>query len=323
MKTLVIALGGNALLQRGAVLSAENQYKSIALIADAIGKLAQKYRIAIVHGNGPQVGLLALQNLAYRDVPPYPLDILVAESQGMIGYMLAQQLIASHPQQPVSTLLTRVLVDAQDADYQAPSKFIGPVYAPEQRQALEAKYGWTLKADGNYIRRVVPSPAPQKILDIEAITLLLSQRHIVICNGGGGIPMIAGEHGLTGSEAVIDKDLAAALLAEQVGADHLVILTDADAVYQEWGTPRQRAIRRASAPFAALPRRSWRRWRWRTAPWGRRSWRSVASSIAPGGRRISVACRISTRCWRARPAPLFYLSRRRFIRAHVGAGKYA
>ncbi|MGP0988703.1 carbamate kinase, partial [Serratia sp. CY66160] len=208
MKTLVIALGGNALLQRGAVLSAENQYKSIALIADAIGKLAQKYRIAIVHGNGPQVGLLALQNLAYRDVPPYPLDILVAESQGMIGYMLAQQLSASHPQQPVSTLLTRVLVDAQDADYQAPSKFIGPVYAPEQRQALEAKYGWTLKADGNYIRRVVPSPAPQKILDIEAITLLLSQRHIVICNGGGGIPMIAGEHGLTGSEAVIDKDLA-------------------------------------------------------------------------------------------------------------------
>ncbi|MBX9332475.1 carbamate kinase, partial [Serratia marcescens] len=158
MKTLVIALGGNALLQRGAVLSAENQYKSIALIADAIGKLAQKYRIAIVHGNGPQVGLLALQNLAYRDVPPYPLDILVAESQGMIGYMLAQQLSASHPQQPVSTLLTRVLVDAQDADYQAPSKFIGPVYAPEQRQALEAKYGWTLKADGNYIRRVVPSP---------------------------------------------------------------------------------------------------------------------------------------------------------------------
>lgn len=142
--------------------SAENQYKSIALIADAIGKLAQKYRIAIVHGNGPQVGLLALQNLAYRDVPPYPLDILVAESQGMIGYMLAQQLSASHPQQPVSTLLTRVLVDAQDADYQAPSKFIGPVYAPEQRQALEAKYGWTLKADGNYIRRVVPSPAPQR-----------------------------------------------------------------------------------------------------------------------------------------------------------------
>ncbi|WP_308380515.1 carbamate kinase [Serratia marcescens] len=254
MKTLVIALGGNALLQRGAVLSAENQYKSIALIADAIGKLAQKYRIAIVHGNGPQVGLLALQNLAYRDVPPYPLDILVAESQGMIGYMLAQQLNACHPQQPVSTLLTRVLVDAQDADYQAPSKFIGPVYAPEQRQALEAKYGWTLKADGNYIRRVVPSPAPQKILDIEAITLLLSQRHIVICNGGGGIPMIADEHGLTGSEAVIDKDLAAALLAEQVGADHLVILTDADAVYQEWGTPRQRAIRRATtqelAPMA-------------------------------------------------------------------------
>ncbi|MBC3379236.1 carbamate kinase [Serratia fonticola] len=254
METLVIALGGNALLKRGAVLSAENQYQSIALIADAIGKLAKKYRIAIVHGNGPQVGLLALQNLAYRDVPPYPLDILVAESQGMIGYMLAQQLGAFHPAQPVSTLLTRVLVDGEDPAYQEPSKFIGPVYEPQQQAELEQKYGWSMKLDGKYLRRVVPSPEPKKIVDIEAINLLLAKNHIVICNGGGGVPMVASAQGMIGSEAVIDKDLASALLAEALDADHLVILTDADAVYQHWGTPQQKAIRSATtkelAPLA-------------------------------------------------------------------------
>ncbi|CAI1546559.1 TPA: carbamate kinase [Serratia fonticola] len=254
METLVIALGGNALLKRGAVLSAENQYQSIALIADAIGKLAKKYRIAIVHGNGPQVGLLALQNLAYRDVPPYPLDILVAESQGMIGYMLAQQLGAFHPAQPVSTLLTRVLVDSEDPAYREPSKFIGPVYEPQQQAELENKYGWSMKLDGKYLRRVVPSPEPKKIIDIEAINLLLAKNHIVICNGGGGVPMVASAQGMVGSEAVIDKDLASALLAEALDADHLVILTDADAVYQHWGTPQQKAIRSATtqelAPMA-------------------------------------------------------------------------
>lgn len=254
METLVIALGGNALLQRGAVLSAKNQYRSIALIADAIGKLAKKYRVAIVHGNGPQVGLLALQNLAYSDVPPYPLDILVAESQGMIGYMLAQQLGVFHPTQPVSTLLTRVMVDGEDPEYQQPSKFIGPVYDPQQQRELEQKYGWSMKLDGKYLRRVVPSPEPKKILDIEAINLLLAKNHIVICNGGGGVPMVASAQGLIGSEAVIDKDLASALLAETLNADHLVILTDADAVYQHWGTPQQKAIRSATtqelAPMA-------------------------------------------------------------------------
>ncbi|HGM5491663.1 TPA: carbamate kinase [Serratia fonticola] len=254
METLVIALGGNALLQRGAVLSAENQYQSISLIADAIGKLAKKYRIAIVHGNGPQVGLLALQNLAYSDVPPYPLDILVAESQGMIGYMLAQQLGAFHPAQPVSTLLTRVLVDSDDPAYQQPSKFIGPVYDPQQQAELEQKYGWSMKLDGKYLRRVVPSPEPKKIVDIEAINLLLAKNHVVICNGGGGVPMVTSAEGMVGSEAVIDKDLASALLAEALDADHLVILTDADAVYQHWGTPQQKAIRSATtkelAPMA-------------------------------------------------------------------------
>lgn len=251
METLVIALGGNALLPRGAVLSAENQYQSIALIADALGKLAKKYRVAIVHGNGPQVGLLALQNLAYRDVPPYPLDILVAETQGMIGYMLARQLAVFHPEQPVSTLLTRVEVDGNDPAYSHPGKFIGPVYQPEQQKELENKYGWSMKLDGQYLRRVVPSPEPRKIIDIDAIKLLLANNHIVICNGGGGVPVVNTASGMTGSEAVIDKDLASALLAESLNADHLVILTDADAVYQHWGTPRQKAIRTATVQALA------------------------------------------------------------------------
>lgn len=254
METLVIAVGGNALLERGAVLSAENQYRSISLIADAVGKLAKHYRVVIVHGNGPQVGLLALQNEAYRDVPPYPLDILVAETQGMIGYMLAQQLGICHPAQPVSTLLTRVLVDADDPAWRQPAKFIGPVYSPRQQRELEQRYGWTMKADGDYLRRVVASPEPKKILDSEAIALLLAQKHIVICNGGGGIPLVASAQGAAGCEAVIDKDLSSALLAEVLSADRLVILTDADAVYQGWGTPRQRPLRSATvadlAPLA-------------------------------------------------------------------------
>ena len=238
MKTLVVALGGNALLQRGEALTAENQYRNIASAVPALARLARSYRLAIVHGNGPQVGLLALQNLAWKEVEPYPLDVLVAESQGMIGYMLAQSLSAQPQMPPVTTVLT-------------PEKFIGPVYQPEEQKALEAAYGWQMKRDGKYLRRVVASPQPRKILDSEAIELLLKEGHVVICSGGGGVPVT--DDG-AGSEAVIDKDLAAALLAEQINADGLVILTDADAVYENWGTPQQRAIRRATpdelAPFA-------------------------------------------------------------------------
>lgn len=255
MKTLVIALGGNALLQRGEVLSADNQYKSIAKIASAIGELAEHYRIVIVHGNGPQVGLLALQNLAYEAVPSYPLDILGAESQGMIGYMLAQRLSQNANARPVSTILTRVVVDKNDPAFDTPSKYIGPVYEPERQQDLERQYGWQMKLDGNYLRRVVPSPMPKSIQDSEAIRLLLDQRHIVICCGGGGIPMVKGEDGYRGVEAVIDKDLVASLLARELNAEYLMILTDADAVYQDWGTPQARALRQVTPdelrPFAA------------------------------------------------------------------------
>lgn len=243
MKTLVVALGGNALLQRGEALTAENQYRNIASAVPALARLARSYRLAIVHGNGPQVGLLSLQNLAWKEVEPYPLDVLVAETQGMIGYMLAQSLTAEPEMPPVTAVLTRIVVSEDDPAFMSPEKFIGPVYSPEEQTQLEATYGWHMKRDGKYLRRVVASPEPRQIVESDAIKLLLKEGHVVICSGGGGVP-VTGE-GL-GAEAVIDKDLAAALLAEQIDADGLVILTDADAVYENWGTPEQRAIRQAS-----------------------------------------------------------------------------
>lgn len=251
MKTLVVALGGNALLQRGEALTVENQYRNIESAVPALARLARQYRLAIVHGNGPQVGLLALQNLAWKEVTPYPLDVLVAESQGMIGYMLAQRLGSEPDMPPVTTILTRIQVDKDDPAFHSPEKFIGPVYAPEQQNELEATYGWQMKRDGKYLRRVVPSPLPKRIEESQAIELLLKEGHVVICSGGGGVPVAQNGQG---TEAVIDKDLAAALLAEQINADGLIILTDADAVYENWGTPQQRAIRQATpdelAPFA-------------------------------------------------------------------------
>lgn len=253
-KKLVIALGGNALLQRGEILSAENQQKSIQLFSQMVAQLARDYQLVIVHGNGPQVGLLALQNAAYQDAPAWPLDILVAESQGMIGFAIAQELTA-YSSAPVTTLMTRVEVDPNDPAFASPGKYIGPVYPPEQQTELQARYGWQMKPDGRYIRRVVASPAPLKIIDSEAIRTLMDDGHLVICCGGGGIPVVEKEGGYQGIEAVIDKDLTAAVLAQAISADHLLILTDADAVYENWGTPQARALRQVTpgelAPFAA------------------------------------------------------------------------
>ncbi|AUV27842.1 carbamate kinase [Citrobacter sp. RHBSTW-00678] len=254
-KKIVIALGGNALLQRGEILSAENQQRSIQVFAEMASELARDYQLVIVHGNGPQVGLLALQNAAYKESPAWPLDILVAESQGMIGFAIAQALASSTGNAPVTTLMTRVEVDPQDDAFSTPSKYIGPVYQPDQQTELEERYGWQMKADGQYIRRVVPSPTPLKILDSDAICTLMDAGHMVICCGGGGIPVIAQGDGYQGTEAVIDKDLTAAVLAQSINADHLLILTDADAVYENWGTPQARALRHVTpeelAPFAA------------------------------------------------------------------------
>ena len=240
--TLVVALGGNALLKRGEPLEADIQRKNILLAAKIIASLTHDWRVVLVHGNGPQVGLLALQNSAYDKVTPYPLDVLGAESQGMIGYMLQQALKNQLPQREVSVLLTQVEVDANDPAFHQPTKYIGPVYDKAQAAALKAEKGWIFKADGNYFRRVVPSPQPQRIVESDAINALISRDHLVICNGGGGVPVVEKADGYHGIEAVIDKDLSAALLARQIEADALLILTDADAVYVDWGTPTQRPL---------------------------------------------------------------------------------
>lgn len=240
---LVVALGGNALLKRGERLEADTQRKNIAQAASAIAALTQTWRVVLVHGNGPQVGLLALQNSAYDANAPWPLDVLVAETQGMIGYMLQQALQNALPQQPISMLLTQVEIDSQDPAFHNPTKYIGPVYRPEQASALAQAQNWTMKADGDFVRRVVPSPLPVRIVELEAIQALAKKGHLVICNGGGGIPVVRHPGGqLCGAEAVIDKDLSAALLASHLSADALLILTDADAVYLNWGQPDSRAL---------------------------------------------------------------------------------
>jgi carbamate kinase len=245
--TIVIALGGNALLARGEALSAENQYRNIAQIADVVASLSQEYQVVIVHGNGPQVGLLALQNQAYSDSPAWPLDVLVAETQGMLGYMIAQVLGSRAGIPPVVTLLTRVEVDAADPAFRQPGKYIGPVWAPEEQSALEARYGWQMKKDGDYVRRVVPSPRPQRILERQAISQLLADGNVVICAGGGGTPVVEKNGSYQGMEAVVDKDLAASVLAQSLQAEALLILTEADAVYLDWGTPKARALRTTTA----------------------------------------------------------------------------
>lgn len=240
--TLVVALGGNALLKRGEPLEADIQRKNIEIAADTIAGLTKSWRVVLVHGNGPQVGLLALQNSAYTKVTPYPLDILGAESQGMIGYMLQQALKNRLPAQNVSVLLTQVEVDSADPAFDNPTKYIGPVYDKEQADVLAQEKGWIMKADGKYFRRVVPSPQPASIIESDAICTLIDRAHLVICNGGGGVPVVETRNGLQGIEAVIDKDLSAALLARQIKADALLILTDADAVYLDWGKDTQRPL---------------------------------------------------------------------------------
>jgi carbamate kinase len=250
---VVVALGGNALLRRSEPLTAENQRANAQAACAALAPVALEHELVISHGNGPQVGLLALQGSAYKEVETYPLDVLGAQTQGMIGYIIQQELGNELPfERHLATVLTMIEVDGTDPAFGNPTKPIGPLYSETEAEQLEAEKGWTFKPDGDSLRRVVPSPLPKRIFEIQAIKSLLEQNCVVICAGGGGIPTVYTEESapagrrLEGIEAVIDKDLASALLAIDLEADVLAIVTDVDAVYTDWGTPEQRAIRRAT-----------------------------------------------------------------------------
>jgi carbamate kinase len=247
---IVIALGGNALLRRSDPMTTEVQRRNVAIAAEAIAPLAAEHSIVVVHGNGPQVGLLSLQAESYREAEPYPMDVLDAGTQGMIGYLVQQELRSLlPPERQVATLLTMIEVDPEDPAFASPTKFVGPVYDKEAADMLAAEKGWAFRQDGTAWRRVVPSPEPERIVEIQPIRWLLERGAVVICAGGGGIPTVrpaAGAPALFGVEAVIDKDLASELLAEDVGADLLLMATDVDGVYLGWGTPQSRRLGRVT-----------------------------------------------------------------------------
>lgn len=238
---IIAALGGNALLKRGEPLTADAQRLNVQTAARSLADIVRAgHQLVVTHGNGPQVGLLALQGAAYKPDEAYPLDVLGAETEGMIGYMIEQELenMLGHDR-PVATLLTQIVVDPGDPAFARPTKFVGPVYDKADAEARAAAAGWQIAADGDKWRRVVASPTPLEIPDLRVIQLLLARQVVVICAGGGGIPVIRRADGsLVGVEAVIDKDAASALLARQLGADGLLLLTDVDAVYRDFGTDK-------------------------------------------------------------------------------------
>ena len=279
-----MALGGNALLRRGEPMTVQNQRDSISAACAALAPVAMEHELVISHGNGPQVGLLALQAAAYadtlgapRDAGPrgepaddpnddpshdpsddpsddtsYPFDVLGAQTEGMIGYLIEQELGNLLPmEKSLATLLTMVEVDAKDPAFADPSKPVGPVYTAEQAGALAARRGWTVRRDGEHWRRVVPSPLPLRVFALRPVELLLRSGCVVICAGGGGIPTmyVPGTRKLVGVEGVIDKDRASAVLARELRADRLIIATDVEAVLAEYGTPRQRAVARAHPDY--------------------------------------------------------------------------
>ncbi|WGD38092.1 carbamate kinase [Lysinibacter sp. HNR] len=246
---VVVALGGNALARRGEPMTAEHLRANVRSACEALASLASQSEMVITHGNGPQVGLLALQNLAYQDVAAYPLDILGAETQGMIGYVVQQELSnALLGEREVAGVITTTLVDEDDPAFDHPTKLIGPQYTADDAAEAAAAYRWTIAKDGNAFRRVVPSPDPQSIVQAPLIRRLLEGGSLVVCVGGGGVPVRAGANGRhIGMQAVVDKDLASAALAAEVGADTLIMLTDGDYVSENWGTPEQRDILTASA----------------------------------------------------------------------------
>ncbi|NYT08247.1 MAG: carbamate kinase [Methanomicrobiales archaeon] len=244
---IVVALGGNALLRRGEPMTADRQRENVQEAARALAPLAMDHELVLSHGNGPQVGLLALQAACYTAVEPYPLDVLDAQTEGMIGYLIEQELGNLLPfNVPFATLLTMIEVYPGDPAFANPTKFVGPLYTKSDADRIAREKGWAFRQDGDSWRRVVPSPRPKRIFEIRPIRWLLEQGVVVICAGGGGIPVMYlpdRDRTLAGVEAVIDKDFASALLARDIGADLFVMATDVQGVYLDWETPDARLIR--------------------------------------------------------------------------------
>jgi carbamate kinase len=247
---VVVALGGNALLKRGEPMTAENQRDNVRAAVPGLAAVASQHGLVLSHGNGPQVGLLALQAASYEEVEAYPLDVLGAQTEGMIGYVLEQELGNVMPfEVPFATVLTMIEVDPDDPAFGNPTKFVGPGYDKPRADRLAAEKGWNFKPDGDQWRRVVASPEPLRIFEIRPIRWLLDKDVVVICAGGGGVPTMYApdrERTLVGLEAVIDKDLASELLAREVGADLFIMATDVDGVYAGWGTAEQRRLERVT-----------------------------------------------------------------------------
>jgi carbamate kinase len=242
---IVAALGGNALLERGERPDSDTQQAHVVQAAQALAPLAREHQLVLTHGNGPQVGMLAMESaLDSMLARPYPFDVLGAQTQGMIGYWLMQAMQNAVPARPVACVLSRTLIRADDPAFGAPAKFVGPVYPEAQARRLAAERGWQVRQDGSAWRRVVPSPEPLELIDLPTVRLLLGSGTIVICAGGGGIPVTRDSAGkLHGAEAVVDKDLTAGLLAGAIGADLLLLLTDVEAVQAGYGTPQARPLR--------------------------------------------------------------------------------
>ena len=245
---IVAALGGNALLRRGEKPDASVQAANIARAVVALAPLALEHELVLTHGNGPQVGVLALQSASDPQLTtPYPFDVLGAQTQGMIGYWLLQALQNTLPGRQVAAIINQTLVSAADPAFENPTKFIGEVYEEERAKALAAERDWTVKQDGSGWRRVVGSPRPQRVVETRLIRLLLGSGAVVVCAGGGGVPVIRDETGrLSGVEAVVDKDLTTSVLAEALDADVLMILTDVPHVLRGFGTPEEEPVLRAT-----------------------------------------------------------------------------
>ena len=242
-----MALGGNALLRRGEPLTEEVQRRNVRVAAEAVAQVAAQHQAIVTHGNGPQVGLLALESEAYEEVPPYGLGVIGAESQGMIGFLLEQALRSRLPDACVATLFTSVLIDSADPGLAHPTKPVGPVYREAVARSLAILRGWSITPDGDGYRRVVASPAPQEILELKAIRALIEAGVLLICAGGGGVPLVRRPDGeLVSIDGVVDKDLTSALLAENVNANVLLLLTNVSAVMRDWNTPQAQEIRRAT-----------------------------------------------------------------------------